>query len=160
MSKLTHINDDNQPGMVDISPKDTTCRIATAQSVIDVGEEVMALLQDGDIQSKKGPVFHTAIIAGTMAAKKTPELIPFCHPIPLDGCKFSIEPTSDTEITVHCTCVTTGKTGIEMEALAGASAATLTIYDMCKAVNKAMVIREIKLLEKTGGKNGDFSVTS
>jgi len=153
---LTHINENNQPGMVDVSPKEITRRTASAQSIIDVGTEVMALLTDGEIQSKKGPVFHTAIIAGTMAAKKTSDLIPFCHPLPLDSCKFSIEATSDTEITIICTCVTTGKTGIEMEALAGANGAALTLYDMCKAVNKAMVIRETKLLEKTGGKSGDF----
>ena len=157
MSKLTHIDANNQPGMVDVSPKDITRRTATAQSIVDVGPDVMALLDNGDIQSKKGPVFHTAIIAGTMAAKKTSELIPFCHPLPLDSCKFTIEPTSDTEITITCTCVTTGKTGIEMEALAGANGAALTLYDMCKAVNKSMIIRETKLLEKTGGKSGDYS---
>ncbi|BDS07964.1 cyclic pyranopterin monophosphate synthase accessory protein [Oceaniferula spumae] len=156
MSQLTHINENNQPGMVDVSGKDRTHRSATAQSIIEVGPEVMALLTDGEIQSKKGPVFHTAIIAGTMAAKKTSDLIPFCHPLPLDSCKFKIEPSSDTEITITCTCVTTGRTGIEMEALAGASGAALTLYDMCKAVNKAMVIRETRLLEKTGGKSGDF----
>ena len=142
--------------MVDVSAKDTTRRTATAQSIIDVGTEVMALIQDGDIKSKKGPVFHTAIIAGTMAAKKTSDLIPFCHPLPLHSAKFTIESTSDTEITITCTCVTTGKTGIEMEALAGASGAALTIYDMCKAVSKEMVIRETKLLAKTGGKSGDY----
>ena len=156
MSNFTHIDQNNQPGMVDVSPKDITRRTATAQSIIDVGPEVMALLADGDIQSKKGPVFHTAIIAGTMAAKKTSDLIPFCHPLPLDSAKFTINATSDTEITITCTCVTTGKTGIEMEALAGASGAALTIYDMCKAVSKDMVIRETKLLVKTGGKSGDF----
>ena len=143
--------------MVDVSPKDITKRTATAQSIVDVGPEVMALLENGDIQSKKGPVFHTAIIAGTMAAKKTSDLIPFCHPLPLDSCKFTIEPSSDTEITITCTCVTTGKTGIEMEALAGANGAALTLYHMCKAVNKSMVIRETKLLEKTGGKGGDYT---
>ena len=156
MNKLTHINENNQPGMVDVSPKDITRRTASAQSIIDVGAEVMKLLTDGEIQTKKGPVFHTAIIAGTMAAKKTSDLIPFCHPLPLHSCKFTIEPTSDTEITIICTCVTTGKTGIEMEALAGVNGAALTLYDMSKAVNKAMVIRETSLLEKTGGKSGDF----
>ena len=153
MSDLTHIDSNNQPGMVDVSPKNVTRRTATAQSIVEVGTEVMTLLEEGDIQSKKGPVFHTAIVAGTMAAKKTSDLIPFCHPLPLDSCKFIIEPNSDTEITITCTCVTTGKTGIEMEALAGASGAALTIYDMCKAVNKTMVIRETKLLKKTGGKS-------
>ena len=83
MNKLTHINENNQPGMVDVSPKDITRRTASAQSIIDVGAEVMKLLTDGEIQTKKGPVFHTAIIAGTMAAKKTSDLIPFCHPLPL-----------------------------------------------------------------------------
>ncbi len=158
MSDFTHIDKNNQPGMVDVSGKDVTRRTATAQSIVDVGPEVMALLQDGDIQSKKGPVFHTAIIAGTMAAKKTSDLIPFCHPLPLHSAKFTITPTSNTEITITCTCVTTGKTGIEMEALAGASGAALTIYDMCKAANKAMIIRETKLLEKSGGKS-DYSAS-
>lgn len=144
--------------MVDVSSKDTTRRTASAQSIIDVGPDVMGLLTDGEIQSKKGPVFHTAIIAGTMAAKKTSDLIPFCHPLPLDSAKFTIEPTSETEITITCTCVTTGKTGIEMEALAGASGAALTIYDMCKAVCKDMRILETKLLTKTGGKS-DFTAS-
>ena len=156
MSKLTHIDNNNQPGMVDISGKDSTRRSATAQSFIDVGREVIALLEDGDIHSKKGPVFHTAIIAGTMAAKKTSDLIPFCHPLPLDNAKFTIEPSSDSQITITCTCVTTGRTGIEMEALAGVSGAALTIYDMCKAISKDMRITETRLLEKTGGKSGDY----
>ncbi|MBT8038000.1 MAG: cyclic pyranopterin monophosphate synthase MoaC [Verrucomicrobiae bacterium] len=158
MSNFTHIDSNNQPGMVDVSPKDITRRTATAQSIIDVGPKVMALLADGDIQSKKGPVFHTAIIAGTMAAKKTSDLIPFCHPLPLDSAKFTINASSGTEISITCTCVTTGRTGIEMEALAGASAAALTIYDMCKAVSKEMIIRETKLLTKTGGKS-DFQAS-
>ena len=153
---LTHINQNNQPGMVDVSEKDRTRRLAIAQSIIDVGSEVMALLVDGDIQSKKGPVFHTAIIAGTMAAKKTSDLIPFCHPIPLEDCKITIEPTADNTITITCTCVTTSRTGIEMEALAGASGAALTLYDMCKAASKSMRILETKLLKKTGGKSGDY----
>ena len=156
MSDFTHIDDNNRPGMVDVSAKDATRRSATARSVIEVGTEVMALLKDGDIHSKKGPVFHTAIIAGTMAAKKTSDLIPFCHPIPLDKAGFTIEPSSDTNITITCTCVTTGRTGVEMEALAGASAAALTIYDMCKAISKDMRIIETRLLEKSGGKSGDY----
>ncbi|MGB2351806.1 MAG: cyclic pyranopterin monophosphate synthase MoaC, partial [Akkermansiaceae bacterium] len=99
-------------------------------------------------------------IAGTMAAKKTSDLIPFCHPIPLDNASFTIEPSSETEITITCTCVTTGRTGIEMEALAGASTAALTIYDMCKAISKDMRIIETRLLEKSGGKSGDYSAHS
>lgn len=160
MSDFTHIDDNNQPGMVDVSTKDTSLRTATAQSVIEVGTKIMTLLKDGDIRSKKGPVFHTAIIAGTMAAKKTSDLIPFCHPIPLDKASFSIEPSSDTEVTITCTCVTTGRTGVEMEALAGASAAALTIYDMCKAISKDMRILETRLLEKSGGKSGDYKAQS
>ncbi len=156
MSKLTHIDTNNQPGMVDVSAKESTRRSATAQSIIEVGAEVMTLLEGSDIQSKKGPVFHTAIIAGTMAAKKTADLIPFCHPIPLDNAKFSIEPSSETQITITCTCITTSRTGIEMEALAGVSGAALTIYDMCKAISKDMRIIETRLLEKTGGKSGDY----
>ncbi len=160
MSDFTHIDDNNRPGMVDVSSKDNTRRSATAQSIIEVGTEVMTLLEGGDIRSKKGPVFHTAIIAGTMAAKKTSDLIPFCHPIPLDNASFTIEPSSETEITITCTCVTTGRTGIEMEALAGASTAALTIYDMCKAISKDMRIIETRLLEKSGGKSGDYNAHS
>ena len=156
MSDFSHIDQNNQPGMVDVSAKENTRRSATAQSIIDVGPEVMALLEDGDIQSKKGPVFHTAIIAGTMAAKKTSELIPFCHPLPLESAKFTIEPSSDTLITITCTCITTGRTGIEMEALSAVSGAALTIYDMCKAISKDMRITETRLIEKTGGKSGDY----
>ncbi|MDG1357183.1 MAG: cyclic pyranopterin monophosphate synthase MoaC [Akkermansiaceae bacterium] len=160
MSDFTHINQNNQPGMVDVSAKDNTRRSAIARSIIDVGSELMSLLENGDIHSKKGPVFHTAIIAGTMAAKKTSELIPFCHPIPIESAKFTIEPTSDTQITITCTCVTTGRTGIEMEALAGVSGAALTIYDMCKAISKDMCITETRLLEKTGGKSDDYHAQS
>ena len=155
---LTHVNEKNQPGMVDVSQKDRTRRVAKAQSLIEVGPDVMALLSDGDIQSKKGPVFHTAIIAGTMAAKKTSDLIPFCHPIPLEDCKIEIaahESRANT-ISIICTCVTTSRTGIEMEALAGALGAALTLYDMCKAVSKSMRILDTKLLLKTGGKSGDY----
>lgn len=156
MSQLTHVNASNQPGMVDVSNKDRTRRVAIAQSLIEVGPEVMSLLVDGDIQSKKGPVFHTAIIAGTMAAKKTSDLIPFCHPIPLEDCKIVISPKDNNTLSITCTCVTTSRTGIEMEALAGASGAALTLYDMCKAVSKDMRILETKLLKKTGGKS-DYS---
>ena len=156
MSDFSHIDQNNQPGMVDVSAKENTRRSATAQSIIDVGPELMALLEDGDIQSKKGPVFHTAIIAGTMAAKKTSELIPFCHPLPLESAKFTIEPSSDTLITITCTCITTGRTGIEMEALSGVSGAALTIYDMCNAFSKNMRTTETRLIEKTGGKSGDY----
>ena len=155
MSKFTHIDTSNQPSMVDISAKDITKRSATAQALVHVGEEVLGLLSEGDIQSKKGPVFQTAIIAATMAAKKTSDLIPFCHPLPLEKCKVNITPLNSKEIEILVTCQTTGKTGIEMEALTAANVAALTIYDMCKAVSHSMEIKHCRLLEKTGGKS-DF----
>jgi len=144
--------------MVDITDKSITKRTATAQALVHVGEEVMDLLEGGDIQSKKGPVFQTAIIAATMAAKNTATLIPFCHPIPLEKCKVSITPKDSTTLEILVTCQTTGKTGIEMEALTAANVAALTIYDMCKAVSKSMEISDCKLLSKTGGKS-DYQST-
>lgn len=153
---FTHINAENQPAMVDISSKKDNEREAKAEAIIEVGEQVMKLLENGDIQSKKGPVFQTAIIAGTMAAKKTAELIPFCHPVPIEKCNIQITPQNATEIRITVQCKMTGKTGIEMEALTAANVAALTIYDMCKAVSKNMVIKNCRLLEKTGGKS-DFN---
>jgi len=151
---LTHISEDNQPTMVDISNKEITTREATAESTIILGPEIMAQLKGKELQSKKGPVFQTAIIAGTMAVKKTYDLIPFCHPIPLEKCKFQIIPNpSEHSIKITCTCRTTGKTGIEMEALTGASVASLTIYDMTKALSHEIEITNTRLLKKTGGKS-------
>jgi cyclic pyranopterin phosphate synthase len=108
-----------------------------------------------DIQTKKGPVFQTAIIAGTMAAKKTADLIPLCHPLALEDLKIDIQVKDDSAVIIKCTAVITSKTGVEMEALTGASVAALTIYDMCKAFSHDIVIKETKLIEKTGGKS-DF----
>ena len=156
MQDFTHIDEENQPGMVDVSNKNTTKREAVAECVVELGEQLMKQLDCDDISSKKGPVFQTAIIAGTMGAKKTSDLIPFCHPLPLEKCKFKIEPISTTAIRVRCTCLTNARTGVEMEALTGANVAALTIYDMCKAVNKGIIISEIKLISKTGGKS-DFN---
>ncbi len=152
-SKLSHIDElTNQPTMVNVGIKQPTQRQAIAQSIVHVGEEIMALLQNGDIQTKKGPVFYTSIIAGTMAVKKTSDLIPLCHPLPVDAIKFDI--TTDTEeITISCAVSVFAKTGVEMEALTGASIAALTIYDMCKAMSHDMVIKETKLIKKTGGKS-------
>ncbi|RYD52357.1 MAG: cyclic pyranopterin monophosphate synthase MoaC [Sphingobacteriales bacterium] len=153
---LTHIDPaTNQPQMVDVSAKTITKRSATARSILTVGETILAQLTGGDIQTKKGPVFQTAIIAGTMAAKKTSELIPFCHPIGLDNCKILITVSAENEIVIECTATVTAKTGVEMEALTGASVAALTVYDMCKALSHDIVIRETRLLQKTGGKS-DF----
>ena len=155
---FTHIDDvTGQPAMVGVSGKQETRRTATARSIIVPGEEVMRLLDGKDIYTKKGPVFQTAIIAGIMAAKRTSELIPLCHPLPLEDCKVSIE-TNRGEIIIDCTAITTAKTGVEMEALTGASVAALTVYDMCKALSHDIVIRETKLMAKFGGKS-DFKRT-
>lgn len=152
---LSHINQNNNPAMVDVSDKKTSKRIARARSIVQLTTEITRLLNAGEIMTKKGPVFQTAIIAGTMAAKKTGELIPLCHPIGLESCDFEIN-TNQNDVIIECTCSVTSKTGVEMEALTGASVAALTIYDMCKAISHDIVIKETKLMAKSGGKN-DFS---
>ncbi len=148
---LTHLDEKNNPGMVDVSAKGVTKRTATARSVVQLTPAIIDLIQDGDIQTKKGSVFQTAIIAGTMGAKKTSELIPLCHPIGMEKCSLDIR-LNGLDVVIDCTCTVTSKTGIEMEALTGASVAALTIYDMCKAMSHEIVIKETRLLSKTGGK--------
>lgn len=140
--------------MVDVSGKTTSQREARAQSTVVLPAVVLAEISDDEIATKKGPVFATAIIAGVMAAKKTHELIPFCHPLGLDSCKIDIQ-VSDGAAIVSCVCKVTHKTGVEMEALTGASVAALTIYDMLKAMSHNIVISETKLMSKSGGKQ-DF----
>jgi len=149
---LTHVNEQNQAAMVDVSAKEITVRIAIAEARVTVNDAVAAQFDGRDIATKKGPVFQTAILAGTMGAKQTSSLIPLCHPLPLDSCKFEVS-FEGREALIRCTCKTTGKTGVEMEALTGASIAALAFYDMCKALDPAMVIHGVKLLEKTGGKS-------
>lgn len=139
--------------MVDVSDKAVTQRTATAEAVIVLPPNVADALVDGDIQSKKGPVFQTAIIAGTMGAKKTSELIPFCHPIGMEGCTFDINTDDPARVVIRCTCRVTHKTGIEMEALTGVTVAALTVYDMCKALSHDIVIESVRLISKTGGKS-------
>ena len=153
--KFTHLDKSGNTSMVDVGEKKVTKRVAKARSVIVVDEVIIAQLSDNDIQTKKGPVFQTAILAGVMGAKKTSDLIPLCHPLGLDNCQVSIYINSDNEIVVDCTASLTAKTGVEMEALTGASIAALTIYDMCKAFSHNIIIKETKLMEKTGGKS-DF----
>ena len=155
MSKLTHIDDNNRPNMVDVGDKSVTRREATARSEIMLPPDVLAAIDGDEIQSKKGPVFATAIIAGVMAAKKTHELIPFCHPLGLEKCTIDIHIDGNTAV-IDATCRVTHKTGVEMEALTAASVAALTIYDMCKAVDKEMVITGVSLLEKAGGRSGHY----
>ncbi len=151
---LTHLDENANPTMVDVGDKSITRRTATARSLVLLPPAVLEALQDGEIKTKKGPVFHTAIIAGTMGAKKTSDLIPFCHPLGLDSCKFKIEVIGN-QVQIDCTCALEAKTGVEMEALTGASIAALTIYDMCKALSHDIIIQETRLLTKTGGKS-DF----
>lgn len=150
---LSHLDKNNQPAMVDVGGKPVTRREALAQAVVRLPKEVTALLRDGEIASKKGPVFQTAIIAGTMACKRTADLIPFCHPIPLENCRIDIRLAENGEAVIQCLVACHHKTGVEMEALTGASVAALTIYDMCKSVSHHIVIGEVKLLEKSGGKS-------
>ena len=154
MGKLSHIDDQNRPSMVDVSDKEESEREARAQSVVILPDAVLAALDGDEINSKKGPVFATAIISGVMAAKKTHELIPFCHPLGLDDCKITISVDGNRAV-IDCRCKITHKTGVEMEALTGASVAALTIYDMCKALSHDIVIGETRLMMKTGGKE-DF----
>ncbi len=155
MSALTHIDDKGKAVMVDISQKGVTERTARAAGRIKMNKEAFSAIKEGNI--KKGDVFSTARIAGIMAAKKTSSLIPLCHPLLLDkiDIDFSFD---DEEFSVICVCLValSGKTGAEMEALTGVSTALLTVYDMCKAVDKAMVIKDIRLLEKSGGKSGEY----
>ncbi|GAA4908521.1 cyclic pyranopterin monophosphate synthase MoaC [Mucilaginibacter defluvii] len=152
---LTHIDSKGNPTMVDVGAKQVTARKAVAQSIVLLPDEVLTLLEGDELRSKKGPVFQTAIIAGIMAAKKTGELIPLCHPLGLDNCSITISFNTEREVVVECTAAITARTGVEMEALVGASIAALTIYDMCKAMSHNIVIKETRLVEKTGGKN-DF----
>jgi cyclic pyranopterin phosphate synthase len=152
---LSHIDQNNRATMVDVSAKQITQRTATARSIVVLPVEVLEQLSDGDIQTKKGSVFQIAIIAGIMAAKRTGDLIPLCHPLGLDNCKIDISMNSIDEVVIDCTASITAKTGVEMEALVGASVAALTIYDMCKALSHDIVIKETRLIKKTGGKN-DF----
>ena len=139
--------------MVNVIDKTATKRRAVAQAKMFLGQEIVTLLNGTEIHTKKGPVFQTAIIAGVQAVKKTADLIPMCHPLPLDGINIDIEFLNKEAIKILCAVEMEGKTGVEMEALTGASIAALTVYDMCKAISQKMVIQEIKVLKKTGGKS-------
>jgi cyclic pyranopterin phosphate synthase len=141
--------------MVDVGDKGVTRRVARAEAIVFLTPEVMLKFDGEEIQSKKGPVFHTAVLAGIQAAKKTSELIPLCHPLPLTKCQVTINKLDDARVVIHTEVATDAKTGVEMEALCAASGAALTLYDMCKSVTKGIVIEKIRLLEKSGGKS-DF----
>jgi cyclic pyranopterin monophosphate synthase len=151
---FTHVRD-GLPSMVDVSGKSPAKRTAVAEVRVELGGNIIARFENHDLRGPKGPVLQTAIIAGTMAVKKTGDLIPFCHPLPVDHCAFEITP-DECGLVIRCEVVTTGKTGVEMEAMTGASVAALTVYDMCKAMNKGIRIHDLRLLSKTGGKSGDY----
>ncbi len=155
MNSFTHLDTAGNPKMVDVSEKQVSKRLARAQATVVLNEEILQHFTGNDIQTKKGGVFQTAIIAGIMGAKKTGELIPLCHSLGLENCHITIGFNAQNEVIIECTATITAKTGVEMEALTGASIAALTIYDMCKAFSHEIIIKEIKLLEKRGGKS-DF----
>jgi cyclic pyranopterin phosphate synthase len=151
-SQFTHVDANATPTMVDVGAKAVTHRTATAEARVHFPAAVAEALRASGFNTAKGPVFQTAIIAGTMAAKRTHELIPFCHPLGIENCKLAIELQAN-EAVVQCTVSIHHKTGVEMEALTGASVAALTIYDMCKALSHDIVIRETRLIAKSGGRS-------
>lgn len=155
MSELSHIDASNRPTMVDVSGKSASVREAHARTIVSFPQSMAERLSNGDIQTAKGPVFATAIVAGVMAAKRTHELIPFCHPLGLEKCRIEIELNDAGAAVIDCHCKVSHKTGVEMEALTGASVAALTVYDMCKALSHDIVIRDTRLMAKSGGKQ-DF----
>lgn len=155
MSNLTHLDHNGNAQMVDVGGKDVTERVAVAQARIRMQASTLQLIVEGG--HKKGDVLAVARIAGIQAAKKCADLIPLCHPLMLTSIKVDLTPeTESSSVVVTARCKLAGKTGVEMEALTAASVAALTVYDMCKAVDKAMVISDVRLLEKTGGKSGDW----
>ncbi|MCF6296872.1 MAG: cyclic pyranopterin monophosphate synthase MoaC [Flavobacteriaceae bacterium] len=158
MNKFTHINKRNQPKMVNVGDKIITKRKATAVAQMYLGSEVIKHFENDELITKKGSVFQTAIIAGIQAVKKTSDLIPMCHPLQINSIDIDINITDAEHIEILCTVEMEGRTGVEMEALTGASVAGLTIYDMCKSISQKMIIKEVKLLEKTGGKS-DYSIS-
>ncbi|QDH70536.1 cyclic pyranopterin monophosphate synthase MoaC [Marilutibacter alkalisoli] len=150
--KLTHIDQSGRPAMVDVSAKDVTAREARAECRVRFPADVAAQLHKSGLRSAKGGIVDTAVIAGTMAVKRTHELIPFCHPLPIDGCRIGIDWDGDNVLKIECSVRTTGRTGVEMEALTGATIAALTVYDMCKALSHRIVLGPAKLLGKRGGR--------
>jgi cyclic pyranopterin phosphate synthase len=156
---LSHLNEKNEPQMVNVGDKPVTKRTATARAIVALPENLAAQFADGDFVTKKGSVIQTAILAGIMGAKHTSNLIPLCHPLGLDDCKILIELSGENSLIITCGVSVQARTGVEMEALTGASIAALTIYDMCKAISHDIVIREICLVSKTGGKS-DYELQS
>lgn len=154
LKTLTHFNKEGRAQMVDVSNKNVTARAAVARGVVKMRPETLELIREGAI--KKGDVLAVAQVGGIMGAKKTPDLIPMCHPLQLTGVDINFSALSDTELGIVATVKTMDRTGVEMEALTAVSITALTIYDMCKAVDKTMIITDIELVEKTGGKSGGW----
>ncbi|MEM8751812.1 MAG: cyclic pyranopterin monophosphate synthase MoaC [Pseudomonadota bacterium] len=155
MSGLTHFDAKGDAQMVDVSTKDVTSRTATARGAVEMAAETLALIVEG--RAKKGDVLAVARLAGIMAAKKTPDLIPLCHPLALSKVSVELTPNAaESRVEIEATVKVTGRTGVEMEALTAVSAAALTVYDMVKAVDKAMRLTEIRLVHKAGGKSGEY----
>jgi cyclic pyranopterin monophosphate synthase len=149
---LTHLDAAGLPAMVDVSGKPVAARAASAEAHVAFPPDVARQLRESDLRSAKGGIVETAVVAGTLAVKRTHELIPFCHPLPIDGCRFAIDWADAHALRIVCTVSTTHRTGVEMEALTGASIAALTVYDMCKALSHAIVISSTRLLAKRGGR--------
>jgi cyclic pyranopterin monophosphate synthase len=156
--QLSHLDDSGRPAMVDVSDKAVTAREAVAECRVKFPTAVAAQLRAQGLRSAKGGIVETAIIAGTLAVKRTHELIPFCHPLPIDGVRIGIDWHGERELRIECAVKTTHRTGVEMEALTGATVAALTVYDMCKALSHSIVIGPAKLLGKRGGRH-DFGRT-
>lgn len=155
MAEFTHFDKDGRARMVDVGDKDVSCRTAVAAGRVLVNRETFDLIRSGGM--KKGDVLTVAQVAGIMAAKRTPDLIPMCHPINIDGVELSLELNeARLSVEIQATVTCTGRTGVEMEALTAVSVAALTVYDMCKAVQKDMVIEAVRLIRKTGGVHGDY----
>ncbi len=154
MTELTHFDEEGSARMVDVGAKRETLRVAKASAVVTMNSNTMGLIRNRDIQ--KGDVLELARIAGIMGSKKTPDLIPLCHPLRIDSVEIGFDILSETEIRIQSTVSATDRTGVEMEALVAVSVAGLTIYDMCKSVDRGMKISDIQLDEKSGGKSGKF----
>ena len=152
---FSHLDPEGNPRMVDVGQKQATHRLARARAIVVLNEAILEQLENEEIHTQKGPVFQTAILAGIMAAKKTGDLIPLCHPIGMDNCTVHIQLNAQREVVIDCTATVHAKTGVEMEALTGATIAALTMYDMCKAFSHDIRIRDVMLMEKRGGKR-DF----
>lgn len=155
MGEFSHLDETGKATMVDVGNKTITKRVAIAQATVQLPDEVMAHFNGNDVETKKGGVFQTAILAGIMGAKKTSDLIPLCHPLALDNCNIDIIIDRHNDLVITAKASISSKTGVEMEALTGASVAALTVYDMCKGLSHDIVIKEIKLISKSGGKS-DF----